>query len=239
MTGASLAPAFDRRGGPRPDRRGQRRGAALVAALAPVGPRLGVPSVIALRARPSGFAARARAGRAPLRHELRLDRRQQRHRRLRLRAAPGRAGLREGLGRGLGLLATAVVAAGPRAVGLADRVAVPLMAADGRAALVAVPARPADAPGRAGHGAMPCGAASTSSSAYQVSWILMFADYSRYTPSAGRGLWPSSSAWRSPASGSCRWGAGRARRRVAPTPAPCSRRWAWARLGRCCWRWPR
>jgi purine-cytosine permease-like protein len=160
-------------------------GAALVAALAPLGPRLRVPSVIA--ARPalgftgaglvaivlyvSNFAwialnnviaasASARAGAAWL--------------------GPA-AGSQTAWAIGLGLLATAVVWRGPRAVARADRLAVPLMLAVAVALTVACLRAPAE-----GAGALPPVPMGWSRGldvviGYQVSWILMFADYSRYT----------------------------------------------------------
>jgi NCS1 family nucleobase:cation symporter-1 len=164
-------------------------GAALVAALAPLGPRLRVPSVIA--ARPalgitgaalvavilyvSNFAwialnnaiaasACARVGAAWL----------------------GPAGASQTMWSiALGLVATLVVWRGPRAVARADRVAVPLMLAVGVALTIAC-IRALGSPGAAA----PVVRGMTWSRGldvvigYQVSWILMFADYSRYTRSA-------------------------------------------------------
>jgi purine-cytosine permease-like protein len=89
---------------------------------------------------------------------------------------------------GLGLLATAVVAAGPRAVGYADRVAVPLMAVTGVVFAWRAASLPADVWRAAGTHTMPWWRGLDVVVAYQVSWILMFADYSRYTASARRGL---------------------------------------------------
>jgi purine-cytosine permease-like protein len=84
----------------------------------------------------------------------------------------------------MGLLATVVVALGPRAVALANRAAVPLMVAVGLMMLVRV----ATMPGAAGvpGAARPLGwlRGLDVVIGYQVSWILMFADYSRYTASA-------------------------------------------------------
>jgi len=164
-------------------------GAALVAALAPLGPRLRVPSVIA--ARPAlgiagaglvavvlyvtNFAwialnnviaasACARAGAAWL--------------------GPA-AGSQTVWAVGLGLLATAVVWLGPRAVARADRVAVPtmlLVAVALTIACVRAPAAPA-APAAAVETSMSWSRGLDVVIGYQVSWILMFADYSRYTRS--------------------------------------------------------
>ena len=162
-------------------------GAALVAALAPLGPRLRVPSIIA--SRPAlGFAgaglvavvlyvsnfawialnnviaasACARVGAAWI--------------------GPA-AGSQAAWAVALGLLATLVVWLGPKAVARADRVAVPLMVMVAVALTVACLRAPAAA------AAAPVNAMSWWRGldvvvGYQVSWILMFADYSRYTRSA-------------------------------------------------------
>jgi len=82
----------------------------------------------------------------------------------------------------LGILATLVVAIGPRAVAIADRIAVPLLLGLGVSLTIACVRAPAVA-------AAPAVSAMTWSRGldvvigYQVSWILMFADYSRYTRS--------------------------------------------------------
>ena len=162
-------------------------GAALVAALAPLGPRLRVPSVIA--ARPalgiagaglvavvlyvSNFAwialnnviaasACARVGAAWL--------------------GPA-AGSQTAWAVALGLLATLVVWLGPRAVARADRVAVPLMLIVAVALTVAcirapMPPLPPSSRGISWFSGLDVVIG------YQVSWILMFADYSRYTRTA-------------------------------------------------------
>jgi NCS1 family nucleobase:cation symporter-1 len=83
----------------------------------------------------------------------------------------------------LGLVATIVVRRGPRAVARADRVAVPLMLAVAAALTVAcLQSTPSD------HAAplvpMTLMRGLDVVVGYQVSWILMFADYSRYTRSA-------------------------------------------------------
>jgi nucleobase:cation symporter-1, NCS1 family len=164
-------------------------GAALVAALAPLGPRLRVPSVIA--ARPalgitgaalvavilyvSNFAwialnnviaasACARVGAAWL----------------------GPAGGSPTMWAiALGLVATLVVWRGPQAVARADRLAVPLMLAVGVALTIAC-IRALGSPGAAAAPVVPGMTWSRGLDVvigYQVSWILMFADYSRYTRS--------------------------------------------------------
>jgi len=161
-------------------------GAALVAALAPLGPRLRVPSVIA--ARPAlgivgaglvavvlyvtNFAwialnnviaasACARVGAAWI--------------------GPA-AGSQMAWAIVLGLLATFVVWLGPRAVARADRVAVPTMLIVAAALTVACVRAPA-APAAALERSMSWSRGLDVVIGYQVSWILMFADYSRYTRS--------------------------------------------------------
>ena len=159
-------------------------GSALVASLAPIGPRLGVPSVIAARAAlgHGGAAALAALLYATNFAWIALNN---------VIAGSVCARVAGGDERAWGLLlgvaATAVVAAGPRAVLRADRVAVPLMAASGlvllwRCLQVPDPIRPASATSGL---ALLRGLDVVV--AYQVSWILMFADYSRYTASPSRG----------------------------------------------------
>lgn len=190
QVGASLAASFTLSVTTALIAAGSVAGAALVAALAPLGSRLRVPSVIA--ARPalgiagaalvavilylSNFAwialnnviaasACARVGAAWL----------------------GPAGASQTMWAiALGLVATLVVWRGPRAVARADRVAVPLMLAVG-AALTTACIRALGSPGEAAAkvaGGMTWSRGLDVVIGYQVSWILMFADYSRYTRSA-------------------------------------------------------
>ena len=186
VTGASLVPAFSV-----PEvlvliALGSVIGSALVAALAPVGPRLGVPSVVAMRAA-VGFPGAALL--AALLYVtnfawIALNN---------VIAASACARVWGGPGSekwwaiGLGLLATAVVAAGPRAVGRADRVAVPLMAITGLVFAWRAAALPAEVWRAPGTHTLSWWRGLDVVVAYQVSWILMFADYSRYTASARRG----------------------------------------------------
>jgi nucleobase:cation symporter-1, NCS1 family len=162
-------------------------GGALVAVLAPLGSRLRVPSVIA--ARPalgvtgaglvavilyvSNFAwialnnviaasACARAAAVWL--------------------GPA-AGRQMPWAIGLGVLATAVVWRGPHAVARADRVAVPLMLAVAVALTIAC-LRHTPATTSLPQTAMSWARGFDVVIGYQVSWILMFADFSRYTRSA-------------------------------------------------------
>ena len=82
-----------------------------------------------------------------------------------------------------GLAATVIVAGGPRAVGLADRVAVPALALSGIVMTIAClratmpqAAAPLPAPTLAGWFR-----GFDITAGYQVTWLLMFADYTRYT----------------------------------------------------------
>ncbi|MFM8533109.1 MAG: cytosine permease [Acidimicrobiia bacterium] len=160
-------------------------GALLVAVLAPVGSRTGVPSMIAARA-PLGYrGAQLVSGLLYLTNFAWIAINNQ-------IAASACAQMLGGTGSAriwaavLGLAATAVVARGPKAVGLADRFAVPWMVAAGGVLTYAVfgpnastaPAPPALPPPPALWGLdVVIG--------YQVSWLLMFADYSRFTRSGG------------------------------------------------------
>jgi len=161
-------------------------GAVLVAALAPLGSRLRVPSVIAARPalgiRGAGLvavvlyvtnfawialnnviaaSACARAARVWLGPAFSAE-------------TPWAIAL--------GLLATAVVWRGPGAVARADRVAVPLMLAVAVLLTIAC-VRHASDPTALPHTAMGPARAFDVVIGYQVSWILMFADFSRYTRS--------------------------------------------------------
>ena len=158
-------------------------GAALVAALVPLGPRLGVPSVIAVRA---ALGTRGAALVALVLYVTNFAWIAVNN----VIAASACARFAGGDDRvwavGLGLLATVVVAGGPRAVGLADRVGVPLLAVSGALLTIAclnLPREVLEAPPAS---AMPWSRGLDVVIGYQVSWILMFADYSRYTRSEGR-----------------------------------------------------
>lgn len=159
-------------------------GAGLVALLVPVGSKWGVPSIIALRAplgRPGAHLVAVilyvtNFAWIALNNVI---------------AASVIEVVFPAVGTGilavaLGAAATVIVAGGPRLVALANRAAVPLMVVAGSflalLALRALGSLP-EAP--------PTPALSTWLAldlviAYQVSWILMFADYSRYNPSPGR-----------------------------------------------------
>ena len=187
QVGASLASSFSLPATVALVAVGSVAGAALVAALAPLGPRLRVPSVIA--ARPAlgitgaalvavvlyvtNFAwialnnviaasACARVGAAWIGPEV---------------------GSQTAWAVALGFLATVVVWRGPRAVARADRIAVPSMLIVAVALTVAC-VRASAVPAATPQTAMSWSRGLDVVIGYQVSWILMFADYSRYTRSA-------------------------------------------------------
>jgi NCS1 family nucleobase:cation symporter-1 len=158
-------------------------GALLVAVLAPVGSRSGVPSMIAARA-PLGYrGAQVVSGLLYLTNFawIAVNNQIAASACAQVAGGPGSARLWAGI---LGVAAVAVVARGPRAVGYADRMAVPIMAIAGA---VLTYAAFTIAPPLAGD----TGQAPTLLwgldvvIGYQVSWLLMFADYSRYTRSGG------------------------------------------------------
>jgi len=157
-------------------------GALLVALLAPIGSRTGVPSMIAARA-PLGYrGAQIVSGLLYLTNFAWIAVNNQIAASVcaQLLGGPATARL---WAAALGIVATAVVARGPRAVGRADRIAVPLMLiAGGILTYAAFSAPPPPTPSQ------PTEATSVLWGldvviGYQVSWLLMFADYSRYTRS--------------------------------------------------------
>ncbi len=159
-------------------------GAALVAALAPVGSRLGVPSMIAARD-PLGIAGAQLVAAVLFVTNFAW---------IAVNNAIAASVLARMTPFGLderawavvvGVVSTAVVAAGPLAVRAADRVAVPLMIAAGLAITWTVLGLPAT-PAIAADTALPSPSLATLFDVvvgYQVSWLLMFADYSRFTAS--------------------------------------------------------
>jgi NCS1 family nucleobase:cation symporter-1 len=160
-------------------------GAMLVAVLAPIGSRTGVPSMIAARA-PLGYRGAqvvslllylTNFAWIAVNNQIAASVCAQ------VFGGPDAARIWAAV---LGIVATAVVAAGPRAVGRADRIAVPIMVVAGALltyatftvapAPIAAEATPApEVPGLLWGLDVVIG--------YQVSWLLMFADYSRYTRS--------------------------------------------------------
>src|SRR5262245_10338152 len=155
-------------------------GALLVAALAPLGSRFRVPSLIATR---PVLGMRGAAVVAILLYGSNFAWIALNNVIAASACAHAMGGSESSWAVGLGVLATAVVWIGPRAVAWADRVAVPLLLSLGIVLTVAC---------LRGPNATAAEPATTLSwlrgldvvIGYQVSWILMFADYSRYTRSA-------------------------------------------------------
>ena len=159
-------------------------GALLVAALAPVGSRTGVPSMIAARA-PLGLrGAQVVSALLYLTNFAWIAINNQIAASVcaQLVGGPGSARIWSAV---LGIAATAVVARGPQAVGRADRVAVPLMAIAGAVLTYAAFTHSPLAPQAPEALQAPWFWGLDVVIGYQVSWLLMFADYSRYTR-AGR-----------------------------------------------------
>jgi purine-cytosine permease-like protein len=159
-------------------------GAMLVALLAPVGSRSGVPSMIAARAALGHRGASIVAALLYVTNFAWIAVNNTIAASVCAEVFGGSASARIWAA-GLGVLATLIVARGPRAVGLADRVAVPLMAIAGTvftwAAITNAPASALDEP-PSERPSLLWGLDVVIG--YQVSWLLMFADYSRYTRSA-------------------------------------------------------
>ena len=160
-------------------------GSLLIALLSAVGPRYGVPSVIAARAalgiRGAGLVAlllyTTNFAWIAVNNVI---------------AASACAQIAGGPGSlrawavGLGVLSTLIVAGGPRLVARADRLAVPLLALVGAALTVACLRVPSATVWAPGDGSLAWLGGLDIVVGYQVSWVLMFADYSRYTPSGKR-----------------------------------------------------
>ena len=186
QTGASLVPAFSLRAAAVLVGVGSLVGALLVASLSPLGPRLGVPSVVGVRAALGFRGAAAVAfvlyvsnfGWIAVNNVIGASA---------CARVLGGPGSEWAWAFGLGILATAIAAGGPRAVGHADRIAVPLLIVVGIAFTVACFRLPAQVVGAAGDGSIPWPRGLDVVIGYQVSWLLMFADYSRYTASPGKG----------------------------------------------------
>ena len=161
-------------------------GAALVAALAPAGCRLGVPSIVATRA---VLGMRGASLVAVLLYVTNFAW-------IALNNVIAASVIARALPWGvhplawsalLGVLATAVVAGGPRAVGHADRVAVPLMLVAGALMTWACSRLPWPAEPAVASDSLAWLRGFDVVAGYQVSWLLMFADYPRYTANARRG----------------------------------------------------
>jgi purine-cytosine permease-like protein len=185
QTGASLAPAFGIRQAAVLAASGIVLGTLLVASLTPLGPRLGVPSVIACRA---ALGLRGGALVSLILYITNFAWIAVNN----VIAASACARLAGGppnvkfWALGLGLLATAVVAGGPRAVGHADRVAVPALLVVGGILTFAFLRLPAAVMTAPGNGSMTAVRGLDVVIGYQVSWLLVFGDYPRYTRSPGK-----------------------------------------------------
>lgn len=160
-------------------------GAALVAALAPIGTRLGVPSIVASRAALGFRGADLLALLLFLTNFAWIALNNVIAASICARLFGGESSM-AAWAVAAGLVATVIVAGGPRAVGLADRVAVPALAISGVVMTIAclrvsppVAAAPPPAPNVT---AWFRGFDLTAG--YQVTWLLMFADYTRYTAKA-------------------------------------------------------
>lgn len=163
---------------------GATAGSMLVAALAVLGPRLGVPSVIAARAALGVRGAGLVAGLLYLTNFAWIAVNNVIAASVGARLFGGPAAMPVWIV-ALGLVSTAVVALGPRAVGLADRIAVPLLLVVGGAITWAVVQAPPNLMSLASRPAPanPWFRGFDIVVGYQVSWILMFADFSRYSKS--------------------------------------------------------
>ena len=157
-------------------------GAALTAVLAPIGTRLRVPSIVASRA-PLGFSGA---------HLLALLLFLTNFVWIALNNAIAASicvrltgvGTEDAWAAALGLAATLIVLGGPRFAALVDRVAVPLLLVAGGVFTVAIVRAPAPA---CPTGPVPFGDVVRGLdvvAGYQVSWLLMFADYPRFVRSA-------------------------------------------------------
>lgn len=168
-------------------------GAGLVAVLAPVGSRLGVPSMVAARAVLGHTGAAVVAAVLFSTNFAWIAVNNVIAASVCARMLPLPLGER-GWAIVLGLVSTAVVARGPGAVRRADRWAVPLMMAAGLFitwAVLGLPGPPAPSSEAVAPGATPLPLALLLDVVvgYQVSWLLMFADYSRFTRSARGSGW--------------------------------------------------
>ena len=157
-------------------------GASLVAMLAPVGSRTGVPSMIAARA-PLGYrGAQVVSGLLYLTNFAWIAVNNTIAASVCAQVLGGADAARF-WSAALGVLATAVVARGPRAVGHADRIAMPIMIVAGALLTWAAFTQPPRSDPASSLPPPPALWGLDVVIGYQVSWLLMFADYSRYTRS--------------------------------------------------------
>ena len=161
-------------------------GSLLVALLAPVGSRFGVPSMIAARA-PLGLrGAQLVSGLLYLTNFAWIAVNNTIAASVCAHLLGGESSARLWAA-AMGVLATLIVARGPRAVGYADRIAVPLMVIAGSVLTWAAFTLPARVDIASAQPPPPLLWGIDVVIGYQVSWLLMFADYSRYTKSARAG----------------------------------------------------
>lgn len=185
QTGASLVPSFSLTSALALVAIGSLAGSLLIAILSAVGPRLGVPSVIAARAALGTTGAGLVALLLYVTNFAWIAVNNVIAASACARIAGGR-GSEQAWAVGLGVVSTLIVAGGPRLVARADRLAVPLLAIVGVGLTVACFRLPPDVLWAPGTGTMSWLAGLDIVVGYQVSWILMFADYSRYTASGQR-----------------------------------------------------
>jgi purine-cytosine permease-like protein len=187
QVGASLPASFGVRAAMSVIALGAMGGALLVAVLAPIGPALRVPSIVATRAALGLNGAQALAlllfvtnfAWIALNNVIAAS----------ICAKMVGGGSEAVWAVGLGLIATLIVLGGPRMAAYADRVAVPLLFVSGAVFTVAClhAPRPVWPTGSAPAGDLFRGFDIVAG--YQVSWLLMFADYPRYVRSRrGAGL---------------------------------------------------
>jgi purine-cytosine permease-like protein len=186
QAGASLPPSLTIRAALWVVALGTCAGAVLVGALAPVGSRLGVPSIVAARAALGINGARLLAWLLVITNFAWIALNNVVAASITTRLTS--AGTTALWAVGLGLAATIVVRQGPRAVALADRVAVPLLVVSGIVLTAACLRAPIAAGVRTtaadgGLGLADVFSAFDIVAGYQVSWLLMFADYPRYVAS--------------------------------------------------------
>jgi len=157
-------------------------GALLVALLAPVGSRLRVPSIVAARAALGYNGAQLVAVILFLTNFVWIALNNVIAASITSRLA-GDTAHQGWWAVGLGVVATLIVMGGPRAVGLADRVAVPLLGVAG--VIFTAACLRASWPGISASGATAGDVLRGFDVVfgYQTSWLLMFGDYSRYSKS--------------------------------------------------------
>ena len=190
QVGAALATGFGQASALILIAAGATGGSLLVASLAVLGPRLGVPSVIAARAALGVRGAGLVAALLVITNFAWIAVNNVIAASVGARLLGGPTAVPLWIA-GLGLVSTAVVALGPRAVGLADRIAVPLLLLVGGAITWAVIQAPTHLAPVTVPAAQPTPwfRGFDIVVGYQVSWILMFADYSRYTRSERKSAW--------------------------------------------------